>query len=178
MLELDPAATFPEVRSKYHSLKALYSTNTIELNALNLDLSDDRIRALLEQLEEAYAKLTCYFESGDRSNGLGRDDMPCPIQTRELKAYVESVDTFTGPIMKEIRTRFGFTLLYMSDITRIGKRQLECIEAERFSIFEAEVYLKGYIVAYARCLSLDPARVAADYMERYRAWKESAAAVK
>ncbi|HWR58992.1 MAG TPA: helix-turn-helix transcriptional regulator [Thermodesulfovibrionales bacterium] len=168
-LELKPSATFPEVKDKYNYLKSLYSADSMELSALNLDLTPDQIRLVLERLDEAYKQLTTYFEH--KNDDSHRKELPWMSRTGEIRAYAEDIGKFTGPVLKDIRVKFDIELKDVADITRIGKRQLESIEAEHFSSFEADIYLHGYISAYARCLSLDPQKVSADYMERYRAWK-------
>ncbi|MDP1759019.1 MAG: helix-turn-helix transcriptional regulator, partial [Thermodesulfovibrionales bacterium] len=56
----------------------------------------------------------------------------------------------------------------MAVFTKIRKQYFEDIEREKFSSLPAEVYLRGYIMEYARYLSLDPEKVANDYIGRYR----------
>ena len=59
----------------------------------------------------------------------------------------------------------------MAVFTKIRKQYFEDIEREKFSSLPAEVYLRGYVMEYAKYLSLDPVKVAEDYLNRYREWK-------
>ena len=43
------------------------------------------------------------------------------------------------------------------------------LEEERFSDLPTRVYVRGFAMAYAACLGLDTAVVAASYMRRYDA---------
>ena len=54
----------------------------------------------------------------------------------------------------------------------MGKNHyLEYIENEEFGSLPPETYVRGFVVSYAKCLHLDPAKTAADYMKRYQIWK-------
>ena len=53
---------------------------------------------------------------------------------------------------------------------------LRFIEEERFDDLPAAVYVRGFVKGYARCLGLDPDRVAPSYMRRYEERSTSASA--
>ena len=59
----------------------------------------------------------------------------------------------------------------MAVFTKIRKQYFEDIERAKFSSLPSEVYLRGYVMEYAKYLSLDPVKVAEDYLNRYREWK-------
>ena len=81
---------------------------------------------------------------------------------------MSGMKSFTGGLLKELREKLGINLKDMASFTKIRKQYFEDIEREKFSSLPAEVYLRGYIMEYARYLSLDPEKVANDYIERYR----------
>jgi flagellar biosynthesis protein FlhG len=75
----------------------------------------------------------------------------------------------TGEFIRQTRTTRGLKLEDIARETKISVSYLQAIEAEQFSLAPAPVYLKGFVKAVARCLELNPERVATAYMERYYA---------
>jgi cytoskeletal protein RodZ len=53
----------------------------------------------------------------------------------------------------------------VSERTKVTRHHIENIEAERFDQLPVPVYLRGILVAVARELRLDGAKVAKSYME-------------
>ncbi|MBI5528919.1 MAG: helix-turn-helix domain-containing protein [Deltaproteobacteria bacterium] len=77
--------------------------------------------------------------------------------------------TYTGPLLKKLRERAGLDLHDIAAITRITNTNLANIEEETYKDLPALVYVRGYIVQYAKCLKIpDPAGVAASYIERWK----------
>ena len=67
--------------------------------------------------------------------------------------------------MRETR---GIELGDIAQRTKISERYLRAIEDERFSDMPAAVYVRGYVMEYARALRIDPQRVVESYLARYR----------
>ena len=61
-----------------------------------------------------------------------------------------------------------FKVLPFATITKINDQHLRSIEANQYDVLPAPVYLRGFLKQIARCLSLDPARVADSYTDRMR----------
>ncbi|MBI1810736.1 MAG: helix-turn-helix domain-containing protein [Nitrospirae bacterium] len=166
-LELSPDAQLSEVRNSYLNLKSLYSNDSIVTSAIAYELSEEKRHDILEQVEEAYTKLIDFFENkGSNPSGSKK---PSFVVGEELKQYMSGMTSFSGESLREIREKLGVNLKDMAVFTKIRKQYFEDIEREKFSSLPAEVYLKGYIMEYARYLSLDPVKVANDYIGRYRA---------
>ena len=81
---------------------------------------------------------------------------------------IESIESFTGEILKKIREYKNVGLDRMSDMTRVSKKHLDNIEKENFSSLPALVYVRGFVYQYAKCLRLDPNVVASSYINRVR----------
>lgn len=169
MLELPQEATFSEVRNKYYHLKSFYSGDTLEIAALQGDFSEETRTRIMEEIEEAYRKLVCMFE--DKSYDADTVSKPVLQCNAGIQEFIKGVESFNGPVLKDIRERFGIDLYYMAAVTNLRRQYLEDIEREHYPGFSAEVYLRGYVMEVARCLLLDPVRVADDYLKGYRAWK-------
>ena len=72
-----------------------------------------------------------------------------------------------GAYLRRCREALGLTLTEMTERTRI--RGLDHLESERFDRLPAELYLKSYVIAYARELGVrDFDALAASYLEKCR----------
>ncbi|MBI4685344.1 MAG: helix-turn-helix domain-containing protein [Nitrospirae bacterium] len=173
VLELSPKAAISEIRSSYQRLKTLYSGDSIAITAVSDDFSEEQRQNILSQIEEAYTKLSDLFKNSERIVDGKPKNYKSVILDDSLRKYVADIASFTGSELRKIREKLGIELHDIAGFTRIRRQYFEDIELERFSGFSSEVYLKGYILAYAHYLSLDPAKVANDYIARYKAWKDS-----
>jgi hypothetical protein len=73
---------------------------------------------------------------------------------------------WSGEALRRVRESRGLTVREVCDRTKVTRYHLENIEADRFSLLPAAVYLRGIIVAVARELRLDGQKVARSYLER------------
>ena len=55
----------------------------------------------------------------------------------------------------------------MSQRSKISAAHFRAIEEERWERLPATVYLRGFLVEYARCLKLDSAHVTRTFLDRY-----------
>jgi flagellar biosynthesis protein FlhG len=166
VLELSPAAQLSEVRNSYLHLKSLYSDDSIVTSAIAYELSEEERHGILEQVEEAYVKLIGFFEN--KGSDPKDKEKPSFVLNEELKQYLSGITSFRGELLKEIREKLGIDLKDIAVFTKIRKQYFEDIEREKFPSLPSEVYLRGYVIGYAKYLSLDPVKVADDYIERYR----------
>ena len=80
-----------------------------------------------------------------------------------------TVTEFTGSVLKILREQRNITVRTIADMTKLGSRYIEFIEAENFSKLPARPYLRGFMVLYAKALGYEPERLVSDYMKRYDA---------
>ncbi|MBS2030239.1 MAG: helix-turn-helix domain-containing protein [Deltaproteobacteria bacterium] len=92
------------------------------------------------------------------------------------KPEVPDDAVFTGDLLKRLREAAGITLHELADRTKIGRPHLDNIENDRFGALPAQVYLRGFLMSYARELRLDPLRVSKSYLEQVAAQKGKAGA--
>src|SRR5258706_16024091 len=76
---------------------------------------------------------------------------------------------FTGPLLRQIREAIGIELREIAERSKIGMAYLQALEGEVFAKLPAAVYVRGFLVEYARALGLDSERVKTTYLERFRA---------
>ncbi|HEX5745731.1 MAG TPA: helix-turn-helix domain-containing protein [Archangium sp.] len=83
-----------------------------------------------------------------------------------LKTVVDipSDAEFNGELLRQVREGRNLSLQMLADRTRISSRHVENIEADRYDILPASVYLRGMLMSIARELDLDPLRVSKSYM--------------
>jgi flagellar biosynthesis protein FlhG len=106
---------------------------------------------------------------------LRTEPAPAPRPLPPLTPFVatggEDVDDLSGPVdgtrLRQTRLRRGLELEQIASVTKINPTYLRFLEDERFDDLPAAVYVRGFVVAYLRCLGIDPAKGAAEYMARY-----------
>lgn len=89
-----------------------------------------------------------------------------------VENFIESVEEFTGQVLKKVREFRGISLEDLADITKIRKAYLVYLEEENFKFLPAPVYIKGFVANVATTLELPAKQVADDYMQRYNAGQE------
>jgi cytoskeletal protein RodZ len=73
-----------------------------------------------------------------------------------------------GSYLRDQRERRGMSPAELSRVTRIPMASLEAIEADRFDELPGEVFVKGFLKAYAQAVALIPAEVLARYTSSRR----------
>jgi transcriptional regulator with XRE-family HTH domain len=170
VLELPPDAPLRAVHNSHMRLKKLYSGESIVLEPLGEDFTDKKKKKILEQIEDAYAKiLAARKPEAARPEPLFSAELP-EEKIPELDDLAGAV--FTGPRLRKARDAKNVTLNEISKELKLRLELLNNIEAERFETLPEAIYLKAQLRTYAAFLGLPPAKVADDYLQRYKAWKE------
>jgi cytoskeletal protein RodZ len=73
-----------------------------------------------------------------------------------------------GSFLRHHRDRCGIGLVEVSRVTRIPASSLDAIEHDRFDELPGEVFVRGFLKAYAQAVRLDPADVLARYTSSRR----------
>jgi flagellar biosynthesis protein FlhG len=169
ILEISPDSSILEIRNAYMRLKKLYSSDSVVLSPIEDEFSMKERQKILQQVEDAYRKLMENFK--DRP-GMRSDHKGPVVPDNEPPEEGTEKESYSGPILKQIREKMGIQLFEVSLDTKIRMELLEYIEQEKFDSLPPEVYLKGHLINYANYLLLDSKKVADDYVSRYRAWKQ------
>lgn len=85
-----------------------------------------------------------------------------PMAAPELRNVVLP-DPVTGAALKRYREERGIALNDISTRSKIGLRYFQYIEADRYKDLPARVYLRGFVMEYARAVGLDPSRTVDAY---------------
>lgn len=83
-----------------------------------------------------------------------------------LEVQPGSVSEFSGSAIRLLRERTGLTTRNIADITKISERYFQYIEKEDYSRLPARIYLRGFLIQYAKVLGVDPERLAGGYLRR------------
>lgn len=185
ILGLEPGSSALEVRHAYEKLYASLAPGSLALYSL---AEQDDQRALQQQIRVAY--LTLMHELTGMEYPLMPDP---PHQPGEVAAEPPAEEVpgapeggpppdeppaqpqieFTGEQLRKVREGLGLTLAAIAQRTRIRQRQLESIEAEEFGKLPERVFVRGFVMSYARELRLDPKLVWASYGKRWDAARKS-----
>jgi len=73
-------------------------------------------------------------------------------------------DPVNGDTLRKLRMERRVSLQDISAWSKVGVRFLDYIEADRYELLPARVYLRSFLIEYAKALGLDPARTADAYI--------------
>jgi cytoskeleton protein RodZ len=153
-LGLTPPASSQQVEDAYRRKVALYAENSLATYAL---FDCDGRQAQLTRLAEAYKRISenllpTAFEEGTEEEVVGPD--PAASPGRYLRAH---------------RVQADLSLKEIADRTKISPMKLAQIEEERFDLLPAPVYLRGFVLAFARTLGLpDPEGISQIFLARHQ----------
>lgn len=74
---------------------------------------------------------------------------------------------FLGITLSEAREQQKIPLKKIAQDTKISLKYLRALEEEDFTVFPAEVYLKGFLKSYAQYLRLDYSELLKAYEQQY-----------
>jgi cytoskeletal protein RodZ len=81
-------------------------------------------------------------------------------------------------VLRRVRESRGLTLHQIAERTKVARHHLENIEADRYAMLPAPVYLRGILVSLAKELRLDGPKVSRSYLEQASAASEQPPAQK
>ncbi|MEW5851598.1 MAG: helix-turn-helix domain-containing protein [Myxococcota bacterium] len=96
---------------------------------------------------------------------------PVPSATSDAPLELPADGEINGSVLQRLREARNMDLRTMAGITKVGINYLRAIEANDFGELPARVYLRGFLIQYARALRVNPERLAGGYLafaDRYR----------
>jgi flagellar biosynthesis protein FlhG len=191
ILETEPGVSDEEVRRAYRTLKEIYGNSSPVVAGLydEQELADLHARAnaahdtlfaperrRLYDLALPEADLARAVRAA-AANSARRDGTPGPAADSHdsPEPVVEVGDDVTGAVLKKVREARGIELSDIAHRTKISERHLRAIEDERFADMPAAVYVRGYVMEYARAIRIDPHKAVDSYLRRYNARNAEAA---
>ena len=194
LLEVPPTASFEDIRRANRRIRDIYGAESIAISGL---YDAPSLEAVHRRLDLAYTTLMDAAKRKDYDMELFPDGVPMPvppaaptepvIQARaatkvddpatltirppmpELSPHTE----YSGMLLRQIREAVGVELREIAERSKIGMAYLHALEGEVFAKLPAAVYVRGFLVEYARALGLDAERVKQTYLARFRAARPS-----
>ncbi len=180
LLEVEPTASFEDIRRANRRIRELYGRDSIVVGGLYTEAELDELHATLD---EAYGTLmdAAKRRAYDRAlfpEGIPTEVLPLPRSApvrvevppseRPPMPTIDDSTVFSGGLLKQVREAQGIDLRDIAEHTKIGMSYLESIEDENFAKLPAAVYVRGFLVEYVKVLGLDSERVVEHYLARYR----------
>ncbi len=160
-LGLDPGASPGQVRRAYLERRALYAPDSLATYSL---LEEQEREAVLARIEDAYQRIT---------------GSPPPAAV-PAEAPDDPVEPPTGPPppleeapgahLRHLRLGRSISLHRVADEIKVRPSLLAKLEQEDFQHLPAAVYVRGFVVQYAKLLGIPhPDAVATAYLSRMEA---------
>lgn len=89
----------------------------------------------------------------------------------QFEQEIENTTHYTGEFLQKIRDYKKVTVERMAEMTKISKTYIRNIEGDEFSKLPADVYTRGFVYQYAKCLKLNSDLVATSYIQHLRELK-------
>lgn len=184
ILETEPGVSDEEVRRAYRSIKDIYASGSLVIAGLYEDhelaelharvnaahdtlFAPDRRR--LYDLALPEADLARAVRAAANAGRRPSAPLPTTEERAETSEMVVDPDAeITGEFLRKLRQSRGIELGDISQRTKISERYLRALEEENFTDMPAAVYVRGYVMEYARALRIDAHRVTERYLARYR----------
>jgi hypothetical protein len=169
VLGLVPRASQEQVERAYRFCLELYGEGSVATYSL-LEPNEAELERL--RVREAYQVLVDPERRRAYDEGQGFLPPESPLLAFPAAvpagagAAAELPAVLTGPDLRKLREARGVSLRHIASITKIGVRFLEYVEDDRFELLPAPVYLRGFLLEYARLVGIDPRRAAEAYMSR------------
>jgi hypothetical protein len=193
VLEVTRGTAGPELERAYHLAMATYADDSLAgysiVDAGDAAVMRDRIEIAYRVLSDAQARQAYDVGLGLRAapepqlaqppaGPAAVIEDPAPAQRLDRLEGIEPVEAFEsfddegpgdydGARLRRSRLRRGLSIEDVSRVTKVKPGYLELIEEEGFSRLPARVYVRGFVMAYATCVGLDPRAVATSYLERF-----------
>jgi hypothetical protein len=155
-LGLEPTAGFVEVSHACKDLNVLYGAGGLATYSL---LNEEERSCERVKIDSAYRVLTAHFT----------DKQPLDQATPPVNARHYHVESAVSPaaFLRECREHDGVSLQSVAVQSKIGTTHLENIETECYERLPAPVYLRGFIVEFARQLGVaNPDELTREYLQR------------
>lgn len=151
---LEPTDGFVAVDHAYRELTLLYSRDSLATYSL---ISEDERLFELAEIDKHYRVLTAHLTENSQ-----QEETASPSDGRSWHA---ETGLTPGAYLRECRENDRVSLQSIAVQSKIGTGHLENIEAERYDRLPAPVYLRGFIVEFARLLRIaNPEELTREYL--------------
>jgi DnaJ-class molecular chaperone len=185
LLEIHPSARKEEIQQAYDLARKTFGEQSFATYSL---FATEERKAMLKRMEEAYRvlidersrreydQLVLKKPSSLDTSPPAAPSPPVKIPSRKdledlLSAKQE--EGLSGQVLEQIRTRLGIPLQEIANRTKINIAYLQFLEQDNYKGLPVEVYLRSYLVQYARVIEFDSKKIVDGYLKRWKLWKEA-----
>ena len=182
VLEVEPGASEEEIRRAYRRVREMYGRESMVVPSL---FSPERLAVVQQRIEDAHDALLDPGRRRELDLELFPDGIPRRASAPPGLAAAAKVDEpasrperpeltidagteVTGDLLRRLREARGVELSDIAQRTKISVAHFRAIEDEHWERMPALVYLRGFLIEYARVLRLDVGQVTRTYIERYK----------
>ena len=157
-LKLAMDADLATIATAYDQHKELFSSNSMACYSL---CNETEQHASLKAIESAHQLIISErFPQQIMSEPASMSD--CSIEVTTPAPGVSP-----GNYLKQQRQKLGISLATIVDKTKVSRTILEHIEQESYTYLPATVYLRGFIIEFAKIVhAADPRQIASQYLEQ------------
>jgi flagellar biosynthesis protein FlhG len=178
VLGIGPRATREQVERAYRFFRGMYKQGAVATYSL---LDPEGAEEMRVRIGEAWDVLKdpVRRREYDVAHGFASPDAPllpfeaaprepeepAPSPTREAPSGPEILpEPVTGADLRRFREEQGVSLGEIASVSKVGVRYFRYIEEDRHSVLPALVYLRGFLMEYAKAVGLDPDKTAQSYI--------------
>ena len=195
LLEIPRRASSVEIDRAYRMAQQAYAEDSLALYSVFEGLDAAAIRSNIEEayrvlsdaeMREAYDRDLIQDEPGfslpnatdlDSGSVSGESRAEPLYEEKSFEEFDEVVEEygafeedptgdFDGVRLRRARLFRGYEIDDISEVTKVSCAHLRNIEEENFGDLPADVYVRGFVTAYAQTIGLDPGVVVPSYMAR------------
>jgi hypothetical protein len=159
VLGLEPGASTGQVRRAYQQRLALYAPDSVSTYSL---LEEHERDEMLTRIENAYQRITGGQAPAGALPPALQEELPEP-PSGPPPPYEEQ----PGAHLRHLRLGKSMAINQVADEIKVRATLLRSLEDEEYRHLPAAVYVRGFVVQYARVLGIaNPEAVAAAYLSR------------
>ena len=198
ILDVDPSASIWEIQQAYENALRLFQSNSVGIYTL---FSKSELEQIRKRIQEAYDALNDAESRRNYQKSLGihvpeeepelalSDSFSETPKTLETGLMVEreepgeeeevreeeieeEIRFYSGRNLKKLREINRITIKTIAGITKISPIFLNKIEKDEYQGLPERVFVRGFIIEFAKCLKIDPEKAVHDFLQGYDQWLE------
>lgn len=108
------------------------------------------------------------IESESIPKGYSKSKFSIYEKRPDFEKEIDQTDDFSGEFLAKIRTYMNVSLESLSEEIRVSRSYLRALESDDYKALPADVFVRGFVVQYAKALGLSAEKVANSYMKILR----------
>ncbi len=179
ILEVSRSASRAEIEKAYRLARATFADDSLALYSVVDPRDAEAIRVRIElawgvlsdakQREDYDASLAPGGEPAGPAMTVGFDVGPSEVPAAEAPEDLagELPEGYGGATFRAARLRRALDLDQVAGLTKVNPRYLRYIEEENLEGLPAQVYVRGFVAAFAQVVGLDPKLATPGFMSLY-----------